>query len=134
MSLQQIRADRKRKRVLGEISLNEERIIRKHRYPRFQGVGDAFEYIARNRFDAYACGGCLTTKQKMNANGLEWCKANVNELAQEVHDNVSTLELTHKGGWIKMAEWLAYKVSKLHFHKQLVNDAINLFETTSADN
>lgn len=134
MGLQQIRADRKRKRAIGEISLNEERIIRKHRHPRFQGVGDALDYIFRNRFNAYACGGCLTTKQKMNTNGLDWCKGNVSELAQEIHDNVTALIQSHQGGWVTMGEWLAYKVSGLHFHKQLVTEAINLYETTSTDN
>lgn len=137
MSLKELRQARKdaragKQRAIGQPSIMEIANTRKHRYTRFSGPGTALEYIIYERYGAKACGGCLRTKAKMDKNGPQWCRENINDLAQELHENIEELRRTHKGGWIVLAEQMAYATTALHYHKQLINEGINLYETTTA--
>ena len=66
----------------------------------------------------------------MNENGPDWCRIKINYIAEEMHKNVVRLQ-TSGHAWVKFLEWLAYSSSGYHYHKQMINDAINLYETTT---
>lgn len=136
--VQSIRESRRERRLgkkptPGNPTYHELSVTRKHRYPRFAGPGSATKFIVQERWNPSMCGGCFKTARKMDEKGVAWCRENLDQLAQEMHENVEEQRGLKKGGWVAFGEFLAYATMGLHFHRQLLNEGINLYETTSAD-
>ena len=135
MSIQQLRANRRAQRLkgrdIGDPTALEEAMLKPHHKPRFRGPGAALRFIIKDRFGATACGACIEMAAEMDQEGPDWCRENVKDLAQRLHDNVTTLTRTHGHNWLTLSEWLGHKITGLHFHRQLISEACNLYETTS---
>lgn len=62
--------------------------------PHVKLPGDELERIIRERYHIAPCQSCMDTMQKMNDNGVSWCREHVTELAAEIHANARARKWT----------------------------------------
>jgi len=128
MGIAEMRAERRLRRLKRTL-LKE--TIRPHRHKRFSGVGDALIFLFKEEFGAEACGACIKLAGEMDRDGPDEVLRMLDHYATRLHENTESLAESRGGGWIILLEYLAYKTSGLHFHRQKITEAINLYRTTT---
>lgn len=89
---------------------------------KFNGPGAALKYILRTKYKLKACGSCITTATLMDSKGIEWCRGNIDYIANEMYKNVQTNK------WLVLINQFEYWIRGLQDYKNLIVEAIELYE------
>ena len=87
-----------------------------------KGVGQILKEIIITRYRIPSCEACHTTAVRMNAQGVDWCRANVDTLAEEIHQNATQRK------WVAVLDFATRLVYGNEKYKALILEACDVYD------
>jgi len=99
----------------------QEIALRNHAKPTKQ-VGQILKEIIITRYHVPPCQACHETAAKMDEHGADWCRENVDTLAEEVHQNAT------KRRWTRLLDFAVRLVYHNQKYKDLILEACDKYD------
>lgn len=98
--------------------------------PATAGPGTELKLLIRELKLRIGCGSCDKMAAEMNANGIDWCRANREQIAQHLRDKAAKVKTWDKlkAAALAIASGLAFRIDPLDVYGSLVDEAIRRAE------